>query len=79
MLPTVEQVDTAGRGFPRARVATHGARISASPVSVDDAWPAADLVIELPAVTRPTTSPSRRTRREVMAAAGGSRTGRGSP
>ncbi len=78
MLPTVEQCDTARESFPRGRVATRHARTSPSPELVIRSRTGADLVVELRAVTRPTSFLSRRARREV-GAAGGSCGGRGSP
>lgn len=64
--------------FPHPRVEADRALVPAA-ARVTVPWTGVDLVVELPAVTWPTCSLSRRTRREVMAAAGGSRSGRGSP
>lgn len=78
MLPTLEQRDTARESFPRGRVAARHARTSPSPALVIRSRTGADLVVELRALTRPTSFLSRRTRREV-GAAGGRCGGRGSP
>lgn len=66
------------KAFPRVRVASHSTHAAGMPAWTYDARTEADLVVELPAETRPTSFLSRRTWREV-GAAGGSRRGRGSP
>ena len=77
MLPTLEEAQVMRKAFPRVRVTSHSAHASVA------AWTyaartVADLVVELPAETRPMSFLSHRTWREV-GAAGGSRRGRGSP
>ena len=78
MLPTVEQVHAAGRSFRCGRVDSHRARAVPAPALVLGTPAVADLTVELHARTRPTSFPTRRMWREV-GAAGGSRSGRGSP
>ncbi|ABL79322.1 hypothetical protein Noca_4736 (plasmid) [Nocardioides sp. JS614] len=78
VLPTVEHVHGVRESFPRPRVDTHSAHAAASPARLCASRSVADLVVELHAVTRPTSSLSQLTWREV-GAAGGSRSGRGSP
>ncbi len=78
MLPTVEQVHPAGKSFRRGRVDSLRALAVPAPALVLGTRAVADLPVELHARTRPTSFPTRRMWREV-GAAGGSRSGRGSP
>lgn len=78
MLPTVEQVPPVRKSFPRPRVDPHSTHASASLPWPRGSRTVADLGVELRTETRPTDSLSRRTWREVSAAAGSGR-GRGSP
>lgn len=78
MLPTLEQCDTARKSFPRGRVDARHACTVPSPALAIGSRTDAGLVDELDAVTRPTSFLTCRSWREV-GAAGGSRSGRGSP
>jgi hypothetical protein len=66
VLPTVEQTLTAGTSFPRGRVDSSCAHAAASAALVLGPRTVAGLVVERHAETRPTSSLSRRTWREVV-------------
>ena len=68
MLPTVEQTQTVGTSFPRGRVAFRCAPAATSAALVLGPRTVADLVVELRAETRTTSSMPRHTWREAVEA-----------